>query len=154
MSADQLIVRGGKPLVGEIGLKGSKNFVPKALVAALLTKESCKLHDVPHISDIEIVQELYKLMGVHFTFVGSDTVEVNAKKISNPDPDAFCDISGRSRIPILMCAPLLHRNKRAIVPELGGCEIGSRPVDFHIKALKKMGARLVKDGDYTYIEAD
>lgn len=154
MTHDALVIKGGKPLQGEIVLKGAKNFIPKALVAALLTSDTCKLHDVPHIQDTQIVEDIFKLMNVGFSFVGSDSVEISAKKIKNPDPVGFCDMSGKSRIPILMCAPLLHRNKRALVPELGGCNIGSRPVDFHIKALKKMGARLVTEGEYTYLQID
>ncbi|OGD61196.1 UDP-N-acetylglucosamine 1-carboxyvinyltransferase [Candidatus Berkelbacteria bacterium RIFCSPLOWO2_01_FULL_50_28] len=133
-------LRGGKPLVGEIVLRGGKNVVPKLMVAALLTDEPVIIRDVPKIEDVEIMTRLFKRSDVIVDEIRPGTLQIIAKGmklLSRPDLE---DVTGRSRIPILMCGPMLHRFNRALVPKLGGCNIGPRPVDFHVKALRELGA--------------
>ena len=138
-------INGGKPLVGRVELKGAKNLVTKAMVAALLGETPSRLLDVPHISDVEVVSGLLELHGVAITHdpVTGDMV-LDSSKVEQArmvDIDAH---AGSSRIPILFCGPLLHRLGEAFIPGLGGCEIGDRPVDFHFDVLRSFGAVIEK----------
>jgi len=138
-------INGGKPLVGRVELKGAKNLVTKAMVAALLGETPSRLLDVPHISDVEVVSGLLELHGVSITHdpISGDMV-LDSSKVEQArmvDIDAH---AGSSRIPILFCGPLLHRLGEAFIPGLGGCEIGDRPVDFHFDVLRSFGAVIEK----------
>ena len=141
----QITIRGGKPLVGRIELKGAKNLVTKAMVAALLGETPSVLRDVPFISDVEVVSRLLQLHGVtieHDPVTGDMKLDPsNVEQARMVDIDAH---AGSSRIPILFCGPLLHRLGEAFIPGLGGCEIGDRPVDFHFDVLRSFGAVIEK----------
>ena len=138
-------IEGGKPLKGRVDLKGAKNLVTKAMVAALLGETPSTLLDVPHISDVEVVERLLNLHGVtttHDPKTGDMTLDPsNVEQARIVDIDAH---AGSSRIPILFCGPLLHRLGEAFIPGLGGCEIGDRPVDFHFDVLRQFGAVIEK----------
>lgn len=138
-----LRVEGGKPLHGYINVRGAKNLVPKAMVAALLGDTPSVISNVPHIRDVEVVSGLLRVHGA--------TVEFDAKAgVLSIDPSAIETASsasinahaGSSRIPILFCGPLLHRLGRATIPDLGGCHIGDRPVNFHLEILRRFGAKV------------
>lgn len=136
----QITVHGGKPLTGRVDLKGAKNLVTKAMVAALLGETSSTLKDVPFISDVEIVSRLLQLHGVKIQHSpdGEMTLDPsNVKSARMVDIDAH---AGSSRIPILFCGPLLHQLGEAFIPGLGGCHIGDRPIDFHFEVLRNFGA--------------
>jgi len=141
----QITINGGKPLSGRVDLKGAKNLVTKAMVAALLGETPSTLLDVPHISDVEVVQRLLNLHGVtieHDPITGNMVLDPsNVEQARMTDIDAH---AGSSRIPILFCGPLLHRLGEAFIPGLGGCEIGNRPVDFHFDVLRAFGAVIEK----------
>ncbi len=141
----QITIRGGKPLVGRIELKGAKNLVTKAMVASLLGETPSVLRDVPFISDVEVVSRLLQLHGVtieHDPITGDMKLDPsNVEQARMVDIDAH---AGSSRIPILFCGPLLHRLGEAFIPGLGGCEIGDRPVDFHFDVLRSFGAVIEK----------
>jgi UDP-N-acetylglucosamine 1-carboxyvinyltransferase len=138
-------IEGGKPLKGRVDLKGAKNLVTKAMVAALLGDTPSTLLDVPHISDVDVVERLLNLHGVAITHdpkTGDMTLDPsNVEQARMVDIDAH---AGSSRIPILFCGPLLHRLGEAFIPGLGGCEIGDRPVDFHFDVLRQFGAVIEK----------
>lgn len=150
----QITINGGKPLVGRIELKGAKNLVTKAMVAALLGETPSTLLDVPHISDVEVVARLLQLHGVsidHDPVTGDmrlDSSKVEQARMVDIDAHA-----GSSRIPILFCGPLLHRLGEAFIPGLGGCEIGDRPVDFHFDVLRSFGAVIEKQETGTRLSA-
>jgi UDP-N-acetylglucosamine 1-carboxyvinyltransferase len=136
----QITVRGGKPLKGRVDLKGAKNLVTKAMVAALLGDGPSVLKDVPFISDVEIVSRLLQLHGVKITHSEDGVMHLdptNVKSARMIDIDAH---AGSSRIPILFCGPLLHQLGEAFIPGLGGCHIGDRPIDFHFEVLRNFGA--------------
>ncbi len=141
----QITINGGKPLSGRVDLKGAKNLVTKAMVAALLGETPSILRDVPHISDVEVVSRLLQLHGVtinHDPVTGDMVLDPsNVEQARMVDIDAH---AGSSRIPILFCGPLLHRLGEAFIPGLGGCEIGDRPVDFHFDVLRAFGAVIEK----------
>lgn len=140
-----ITIEGGKPLKGRVELKGAKNLVTKAMVAALLGDTPSTLLEVPHISDVEVVQRLLNLHGVTITHdekTGDMVLDPSkVDKAHMVDIDAH---AGSSRIPILFCGPLLHRIGEAFIPGLGGCEIGDRPVDFHFDVLRQFGAVIEK----------
>ncbi len=140
----QIQVQGGKPLNGRVDVRGAKNLVTKAMVAALLGETPSELRDVPKISDVEVVQRLLELHGVKIEFSDSGVMTLdptNVKSARMVDIDAH---AGSSRIPILFCGPLLHQLGEAFIPDLGGCHIGDRPVDFHLDVLRNFGAVIEK----------
>ncbi|QIM17434.1 UDP-N-acetylglucosamine 1-carboxyvinyltransferase [Leucobacter insecticola] len=145
MTSDEIIINGGRPLKGRIEVRGAKNLATKAMVAALLGKSPSVLRNVPNISDVRVVAGLLALHGVLITR-GDDPGEwrldpSNVEVAHQADIDAH---AGSSRIPILFCGPLLHRLGEAFIPDLGGCRIGDRPIDFHLDALRKFGAVIEK----------
>ena len=136
----QITVRGGKPLNGRIELKGAKNLVTKAMVAALLGETPSVLKDVPFISDVDIVSRLLQLHGVAISHSEDGVMSLDPSDVASArmvDIDAH---AGSSRIPILFCGPLLHRLGEAFIPGLGGCHIGDRPIDYHFEVLRNFGA--------------
>ena len=142
--ATAIIVSGGKPLRGTIHVGGAKNSVPKNMVAALLTDEDCELRNVPEIRDVEIMSEMIRLLGGEVISDPSDRslLRIHAKNLRHPEVTKLARFAGISRIPILLCGPLLAKTGVATIPKLGGCQIGPRPVDFHLQALEKFGATI------------
>ena len=144
--SDVLTVYGGTPLYGTIEVRGAKNFVSKAMVAALLGEDPSRLRNVPEIRDVTVVTGLLELHGVMVDQLpGSDNELVLDP--SNVDHAHVADIdahAGSSRIPILFCGPLLHRLGEAFIPDLGGCRIGDRPINYHLDVLRQFGATVEK----------
>ena len=149
----QIKVNGGKPLTGRVDLKGAKNLVTKAMVAALLADTPSVLKDVPKISDVEVVSRLLELHGVTIDFDDQGVMKLDPRGVKQArmvDIDAH---AGSSRIPILFCGPLLHQLGEAFIPDLGGCHIGDRPVDFHLDVLRHFGAVIEKSPNGTRMSA-
>jgi UDP-N-acetylglucosamine 1-carboxyvinyltransferase len=142
---DVLVVHGGTPLQGQIRVRGAKNLVSKAMVAALLGDSPSRLFDVPAIRDVEVVRGLLELHGVRVTD-GAEPGELvlDPANVERANVDEINVHAGSSRIPILFCGPLLHRLGHAFIPDLGGCNIGGRPIDFHLQALREFGASVDK----------
>ncbi|AXE54764.1 UDP-N-acetylglucosamine 1-carboxyvinyltransferase [Aurantimicrobium sp. MWH-Uga1] len=145
LSGDTITINGGSPLTGRIEVKGAKNLVTKAMVAALLGESPSELRDVPDISDVRVVKGLLEVHGVkveHNVAEGIlllDPAGVESAHMTDIDAHA-----GSSRIPILFCGPLLHRLGEAFIPDLGGCRIGDRPIDYHLEVLGSFGAVIEK----------
>ncbi len=135
---ETLVITGGKPLSGTVRLAGAKNSVNKLLIASLLTAEPVTLENVPEIGETEIVVELCRAVGSRVERSG-DRLTIQTPEILNPRVKA---LSRKNRIPILAIGPLLARVGWAEVPTLGGDYLGPRPVNFHITALERLGARL------------
>ena len=153
MSMDVMEVHGGSPLRGAVRVRGAKNVVPKVMVAALLTDEPCRLTGVPDIRDVWVVHDLLALHGVrldtsHAGQLVLDSSDVETAHVADIDAHA-----GSSRIPILLCGPLVHRLGHAFVPNLGGCRIGDRPINFHLEALRQFGAVVDKRPEGLHISA-
>jgi UDP-N-acetylglucosamine 1-carboxyvinyltransferase len=145
-SEDVLHVVGGKPLNGTIKVRGAKNFVSKAMVAALLAPGVSVLKNVPEIRDVHVVSDLLRLHGVNVDVNGDKgIVTIDATNVQLADVADVDTLSGSSRIPILFSGPLLHRLGEAFIPQLGGCNIGGRPIDFHLETLRKLGANVDKE---------
>lgn len=149
-----LQVNGGRPLQGEITVRGAKNLVPKAMVASLLSPETSQLASVPDIRDVEVVTKLLNLHGVEVDFDKTEGVlTMNPVKVAAASVQDVDRHAGSSRIPILLCGPLLHRLGQAIIPNLGGCNIGGRPIDFHLNTLRAFGAEVEKLPNGIHISA-
>lgn len=134
----KFIVRGGKPLSGEIKLAGAKDAAPKLMIASLLTDEVCRLVNFPHIGDTEITAELLRNIGSEVS-IGKGAATLKTSSIKNC---RVTELSRRNRIPILALGPLLARAGEAEVPILGGDKIGPRPVNLHLRALEALGVTI------------
>ncbi|GAA4451228.1 UDP-N-acetylglucosamine 1-carboxyvinyltransferase [Phytohabitans houttuyneae] len=151
---DVLTVHGGTPLHGRIRVRGAKNLVSKAMVAALLGDAPSRLYDVPRIRDVEVVRGLLELHGVRVSDGAEDgELVLDPANVASANSDEINVHAGSSRIPILLCGPLLHRLGHAFIPDLGGCHIGPRPIDFHIQALREFGAVVDKAADGMHLTA-
>lgn len=157
---DVLKIVGGKPLQGKIKISGSKNSALPIMVASLLTEDSLVLSPIPNLADITIMANLLINHGASLCIDGSSpdkskcgrTIMINAKHINNIE--APYEIVTKMRASILVLGPLLARMGVAKVSLPGGCLIGSRPVNFHLTALEKMGAQIeLKDG-YIYAKTN
>ena len=138
-----LRVEGGKPLRGHINVRGAKNLVPKAMVAALLGDTPSVISNVPHIRDVEVVSGLLRVHGATVDFdAKAGVLSIDPSAIETASSASINAHAGSSRIPILFCGPLLHRLGRATIPDLGGCHIGDRPVNFHLEILRRFGAKV------------
>ncbi len=145
VSGEVIRIRGGRPLTGRVEVKGAKNLATKAMVAALLGESTSILRDVPDISDVQVVRSLLEVHGVHVR-EGEDegTLFLDPSDVESAHMEEIDAHAGSSRIPILFCGPLLHRLGQAFIPDLGGCRIGDRPIDFHLDALRRFGAVVEK----------
>lgn len=149
-----MVLRGGRPLHGEVAVRGAKNALPKIMVAALLTEEKCTLRNVASIVDVAIVSDLIRALGGTVESPAPGVLEICAANLRPMERSVLREFSGKSRIPILTCGPLLARFGDAPVPSLGGCRIGSRPVDFHIRALQELGATLHEEAGNSHLTCD
>src|SRR5689334_19929719 len=145
---DKLLIRGGRRLEGEVTISGAKNAALPELCAALLTAEPVTLTNVPRLQDVSTTLKLLRNMGVSAERSESapDTVALNASAVTSPE--APYDLVKTMRASILVLGPLLARFGEATVSLPGGCAIGSRPVDQHIKGLQAMGADIVVEHGY------
>jgi UDP-N-acetylglucosamine 1-carboxyvinyltransferase len=144
LSVDTITIHGGKPLVGRVDVRGAKNLVTKAMVAALLGDEPSVLRGVPAISDVAIVRGLLEAHGVRVTDTGDGELTLDPTNVTSAHFAEIDAHAGSSRIPILFCGPLLHQLGEAFIPDLGGCRIGDRPINFHLDALRAFGAHVTK----------
>src|SRR5436190_20027341 len=127
------------PLRGDIKVRGSKNAVTKHMVAAMLGDGPSTIRNAPEVGDVDITAAMLEAVGFQVSrSAGQITIAPNGK-LESRVPAAF---TGLNRIPILMLGPLLHRTGEAFVPLVGGDPIGRRPVDFHVSALRALGAEV------------
>ena len=134
------VFNGNRRLEGSVDVNGAKNAISKQLVATLLTTEPCVFRNVPRIAEIDAVLHMLADLGTEHTWLSRNVLRVCTPKIQSAEVGQ--KYSGFNRIPILMLSPLLHRIGTATVPTVGGCDIGPRPIDFHIDALESMGAQI------------
>jgi UDP-N-acetylglucosamine 1-carboxyvinyltransferase len=144
---DRIRIRGGRPLSGEIGIGGAKNAALPLMTAAMLTDERLVLSNVPRLADIQTMSLLLAQHGLAVEPVGNDgrTLSVGGA-ITNTE--APYDIVRKMRASALVLGPLLARTGEARVSMPGGCSIGARPIDLHLKGLEQMGATFRLDGGY------
>lgn len=147
---DKLAIIGGRPLFGEIAISGAKNSALKVMAAALLTDETLTISNVPRLADVDMLLKLLAQHGVEQAFEGS-TLTLRARTIASTE--APYDLVRKMRATFNVLGPLLAREGKAKVSLPGGCAIGARPVDLHLKALGAMGARIDLDEGYVIATA-
>jgi UDP-N-acetylglucosamine 1-carboxyvinyltransferase len=150
---DRIRIRGGRPLSGQISIGGAKNAALPLMAAGLLTEEQLILRNVPQLADIWTMAALLSLHGIMVEPVGEDrrTLWLGGR-IGNTE--APYDIVRKMRASVLVLGPLLARTGEARVSLPGGCAIGTRPVDLHLKGLEQMGARIALDSGYIDARVD
>jgi len=154
---DRILIRGGRPLRGDIEISGSKNAALPLLAAALLTREKLRLSNLPRLADIASMRRLLETLGVELREVSAEAeekgmvLEVQADEVKSFR--APYDLVRKMRASVLVLGPLLARFGRAEVSLPGGCAIGTRPVDLHLKALEAMGASITIEAGYIHAEA-
>ena len=147
---DKLIINGGNRLSGEIAISGAKNAALPILCAGLLTADTLNLSNVPRLHDVSTMLQLLRQMGLRIEQDG-ERVTLNGSAINNPD--APYEMVKTMRASILVLGPLVARFGEARVSLPGGCAIGSRPVEQHIKGLEAMGAEITIEGGYIHAKA-
>lgn len=148
---DKLLIQGGNVLSGEVAVSGAKNAALPILCASLLTAEPLHLTNVPHLNDIATMLRLLGEMGVGVTMDGVDGLVLDGRGLNNPV--ASYEMVKTMRASILVLGPLLARCGEARVSLPGGCAIGARPVDQHIKGLQAMGAEIKVEQGYVHAKA-
>ena len=143
---DKLLIRGGRTLQGEVLVSGAKNAALPELCAALLTAEPVTLLNVPQLQDVSTMLKLIRNMGVTAERADDGTVRIDASALNSPE--APYELVKTMRASVLALGPLLARFGEATVSLPGGCAIGSRPVDQHIKGMAAMGAEIVVEHGY------
>src|SRR6187401_2468430 len=141
---ESLLIKGGVPLHGEVQISGAKNAVLPIMAATLLTAEPCVIRRVPNLSDVKFMGQILTWLGATVEIKG-DTVRVQAKKIRG---QGDYDLVRKMRGSICIMGPLLGRLKKARVSLPGGCVIGARPINLHLKGFEALGAKLRIEGGY------
>ncbi|WP_053980400.1 UDP-N-acetylglucosamine 1-carboxyvinyltransferase [Marinagarivorans algicola] len=143
---DKLLISGCGPLDGDIRISGSKNAALPILAAAILAETPVNLSNLPHLKDVTTMLALLRSMGVGITIAENMLVEIDISSMN--EFEAPYDLVRTMRASILVLGPMLARFGKADVSFPGGCAIGSRPVDIHLKGLESMGAHIEVDGGY------
>src|SRR5882762_675465 len=146
---DSLLIKGGVPLHGEVEISGAKNAVLPIMAATLLTSEPCTIRRVPNLSDVRFMGQILTWLGAQVKVEG-DSVRVHAKKIKG---SGEYDLIRKMRGSICIMGPLLGRLKKATVSLLGGCVIGARPINLHLKGFESLGAKITIEGGYVHASA-
>lgn len=145
---DKLIIHGGKRLKGEVRISGAKNAALPLMAATLLTEGNNTFSNIPYLKDITTIIELMRKLGVEVN--GRDVVEINASNLNSYE--APYDLVKTMRASILVLGPLVARLGKARVSLPGGCAIGPRPIDLHLKSLENMGVKITLDSGYIIAE--
>ncbi|HVB39377.1 MAG TPA: UDP-N-acetylglucosamine 1-carboxyvinyltransferase [Terriglobales bacterium] len=149
---DKLVIRGGQPLSGAIRVSGAKNAALPAMAACLLTAEPVQLGNIPDVRDIQTTRALLESMGVETEGNrGRHQIQLRAQTITHAQADY--ELVKTMRASTLVLGPLLARTGQARVSLPGGCAIGARPIDLHLKGLERLGANLRQEHGYVVAEA-
>ncbi|HWY75455.1 MAG TPA: UDP-N-acetylglucosamine 1-carboxyvinyltransferase [Verrucomicrobiae bacterium] len=146
---DSLLIKGGVPLHGEVTISGAKNAVLPIMAATLLTAERCVIRRVPDLSDVKFMGQILMSLGAEVKFDG-DSLQVRAAKVRGVGD---YDLIRKMRGSICIMGPLLGRLKQAMVSLPGGCVIGARPINLHLKGFEALGAKITVEGGYVRAKA-
>ena len=152
---DKFVIRGGNPLIGTIRVSGAKNSALPCMAAAILTEDEVTLENIPQVRDIETERRLLTSMGAEVELGygrAQHRTKISCKTLS--EPEAKYEIVKTMRASSLVLGPLVARVGMARVAMPGGCAIGGRPIDLHIKGLEKMGATITQEHGYLEARAD
>ncbi|MEO0398836.1 MAG: UDP-N-acetylglucosamine 1-carboxyvinyltransferase [Pseudomonadota bacterium] len=143
---DSLAIIGGRPLFGDVPISGAKNSAIKVMVAAILTDEALRLENVPALADVAMLRRLLETLGVDVDDAGDGAMTLHMANVRSTE--APYDLVRKMRASFNVLGPLLAREGEARVSLPGGCAIGARPVDLHLKALAAMGADIELEEGY------
>src|SRR5215212_7281702 len=146
---ESLLIKGGVPLHGEVTISGAKNAVLPIMAATLLTSEPCVIRRVPDLSDVKFMAQILTSLGAEVKLDG-DTLHVRAAKIK---PIGDYDLIRKMRGSVCIMGPLLGRLRKATVSLPGGCVIGARPIDLHLKGFEALGAKISIEAGYVQVKA-
>ena len=147
---DSLLIKGATPLSGEVRVSGAKNACLPMFAAALLTDEKCVLKNVPNLSDVRFMADIVRAVGAEVSNPSDGVWEICAKNLSHIAP---YELVRKTRANICLLGPLSARMKKAEVSLPGGCVIGARPVDLHIKGMRALGAKVEIERGYICVDA-
>ena len=150
MSEDSIIIRGQRELNGEVRISSSKNAAVALIPATVLASDIVTLYDVPHISDINALRELLGELNIHLTRDG-DSLIVDPRDIQNTVLDS--DAVGRLRASYYFMGALLSRYKKVKMKMPGGCDLGPRPINLHLKGFRALGAEITYEEGFYTLEA-
>lgn len=149
---DKFVINGGKPLKGNVVISGAKNAAVAIVAATILADEPCVLENVPEISDINIALRILYEMGAGIKILDKNTMRIDPRGIS--DPIVPYELARSMRASSYFLGTLLGRFKKADVPMPGGCDLGDRPIDQHLKAFNSLGATHSIDGGIVSLRAE
>jgi UDP-N-acetylglucosamine 1-carboxyvinyltransferase len=146
------LIRGGKPLFGEVTISGAKNAAVAIIPAALLVDGTCRIENVPQISDVTLCLKILEGLGANIRYVNPHTVEINCTRISCTRTSY--ELARKIRASYYLIGALLGRFGQAEVAMPGGCNFGVRPIDQHVKGFTAMGAKVVVEGGFIHASTD
>lgn len=147
----KIVINGGRTLSGTINISGAKNSVVALIPAAILTEGIVEIYNTPHLTDTDNLRRIIELLGGKIEF-GKGELKIDGKNVKNGIIPA--DLSNQLRASYYFMGALLGRFHHVDIYFPGGCKIGARPIDLHIKAFKKMGAAVIRDGDKYTLDAE
>ena len=145
------IVEQSGPLRGEVQISGAKNAALPLMAAALLSEEECVIRDVPDLRDVSLMREILSSLGSQIEEIDENVLSIHTRDILSTEADF--ELVNKMRASILVMGPLLARKGRAVIPMPGGCAIGARPIDLHLKGFEALGAQIVKNDEAGFVEA-
>ena len=152
MDPEKLIISGGKRLQGTVRIDGAKNSALSIMAATLLTKDVCILRNVPRLTDVDTMAAVIRKLGIKVEWRGDNTLYIDSDDFNNCE--APYELVKMMRGSILVMGPLLARLKKAKISLPGGCSIGARPVDYHIKGFEALGAQVEVEKGYIEAKVD
>ena len=152
MDPEKLIISGGNRLQGTVKIDGAKNSALSIMAATLLTKDACILRNVPRLTDVDIMAKVIRKLGVKVEWKEENSLYIDSDNFNNYK--APYELVKMMRASILVMGPLLARLKRAKISLPGGCAIGARPVDYHLKGFEALGAQVEMERGYIEAKVD
>jgi UDP-N-acetylglucosamine 1-carboxyvinyltransferase len=152
LDSDKFIITGGKRLEGSVEISGAKNSALSIMAATLLTKDVCILRNIPHLTDVDTMIAVIRKLGIKVEWKEDNTLYIDSDYFNNYE--APYELVKKMRASILVMGPLLARLNKAKISLPGGCAIGARPVDFHIKGFETLGAQVEVEKGYIKAEVN
>lgn len=152
MDSGKFLITGGKRLEGSVEISGAKNSALSIMAATLLTKDVCILRNIPHLTDVDTMIAVIRKLGIKVEWKEDNTLYIDSDYFNNYE--APYELVKKMRASILVMGPLLARLHKAKISLPGGCAIGARPVDFHIKGFETLGAQVEVDKGYIKAEVN
>ncbi|GAH53696.1 unnamed protein product, partial [marine sediment metagenome] len=140
---EKYVIEGNKKLKGRVRLSGAKNSALKIMAAAILGNSPSVIEDIPRIKDVEVMMEVLKTLGVKAEFIDKNIVKIDPSSISNYNTPY--ELIRKMRASITILGPLIAKMGKARVALPGGCNIGTRPIDLHLKGLSKLGVKISQE---------